>query len=468
MQARSFVAEASFILLPAFQLRMTVTAIIEEQPMLVSAFTPTHDPRFLGDVYACLLAQTYSNWEWVVVPNGDQAPIIAHTLAEIVGDDSRVRVSPFPDSLPAGSIGALKKFACENCRGELFLEYDHDDLITEDCFEQVVKAAADSGPNAFIYSDDVSLDEQGASRKYNAAHGWTHYPWVYQRQLYFSNHSHAVHARSLCEILYSPDHVRVWKREAYSRAGGHDPSLRLGDDHELLVRTYLAGAEFRHIRRPLYIHRLRVDNTSQPRIAEIQRQSHATRDRFLYPLVAEWCRREQLPMYDLGGAHGCPQGYVPVDEHLVESQGLKLDVLSPEFDEAVPDHSAGCFRAHDFFEHIAIGDVVPLMNLLYRKLAPGGWILSHTPAVCDADGKVGRGAFQDPTHRSFWSENNWWYFTDSKFAKYVPEIRCRFQAVRLSTWYPSDWHLMHRIPYVIADLCALKEQNARWPGPVLI
>ena len=37
--------------------------------MLVSVFTPSHDPRFLDDCYRSLEAQTNENWEWVVLLN---------------------------------------------------------------------------------------------------------------------------------------------------------------------------------------------------------------------------------------------------------------------------------------------------------------------------------------------------------------------------------------------------------------
>ena len=48
--------------------------------------------------------------------------------------------------------------------------------------------------------------------------------------------------------------------------------------------------------------------------------------------------------------------------------------------------------------------VVELMNAIYRALVPGGWVLAATPST------DGRGAFQDPTHCSFWNvPNSFWY-----------------------------------------------------------
>jgi len=102
----------------------------------------------------------------------------------------------------------------------------------------------------------------------------------------------------------------------------------------------------------------------------------------------------------------------------------------------------------DFLEHIP--DKIALFNELYRLLAHGGLLLSLTPST------DGRGAFQDPTHIAYYNENSFWYFTQRDYARFVPEINCRFQASRLVTYFPSEWHEQHRISYVCANLIAIK------------
>jgi len=128
-----------------------------------------------------------------------------------------------------------------------------------------------------------------------------------------------------------------------------------------------------------------------------------------------------------------------------------LDGLEP--------NSVGVIRAHDFLEHIS--DRVRLFNSMYRVLAHGGMILSMTPST------DGRGAFQDPTHVSFYNENAFWYFTDLNLANYVPEIQCRFQSTRLYTFFPSEWHEQNKICYVVAHLTAIKD-GAKIAGVVNI
>ncbi len=60
--------------------------------------------------------------------------------------------------------------------------------------------------------------------------------------------------------------------------------------------------------------------------------------------------------------------------------------------------------AIDLIEHLP--DKIFTMNEAFRVLKPGG-ILKITVPTTD-----GRGAWQDPTHISFWNRNSFWYFTD--------------------------------------------------------
>ena len=162
-----------------------------------------------------------------------------------------------------------------------------------------------------------------------------------------------------------------------------------------------------------------------------------------------------LDSYDLGGAFNCPDGYTPID--LVDNPGIVGDAL--EVLGNLPESGCRVIRASDFLEHVP--DKIKVMNIVYRALAHGGVFLTTTPST------DGRGAFQDPTHVSYWNENSFWYYTNRDFAQYVPEIQCRFQASRLVSYFPGDWHRQYNIPYVRADLIAIKD-GPRQGGELLI
>ena len=428
--------------------------------MKLSVFTPTHKPEYLAQAHASLAAQSWQDWEWVLVPNGP-----AFAIPEALRADPRVRIVPAPDWISRLGIGMLKRYSCEQCRGDVLVELDHDDILLPGALAKIAQAV--DGGAGFVYSDFANFRADGTCEVYDSAYGWESYQVAHAGRTYTAMRAFEADASSLHLIYYAPNHVRAWTLDAYRRAAGHDSTLGVVDDHDLVCRTYLAGVEFKHIPECLYLYRLQSggQNTYLQRNAEIQQRQQQVSDRYVYGLIAEWSRRKGLAMYDLGGATGRPEGFLSVDLHDAD---LICDVRKGL---PLPDGSVGCIRAFDFLEHIptcrdagcdhgadgmAAKCIVGLMNEIYRVLAPGGWIISRTPST------DGRGAFQDPTHVSFWNPNSFWYYTRREQARYVPGIRGRFQGTRIWQTFPTEWHRANNIPYVYADLVALKGQ--RQPG----
>ena len=65
------------------------------------------------------------------------------------------------------------------------------------------------------------------------------------------------------------------------------------------------------------------------------------------------------------------------------------------------DSSVDHIRAFDFIEHV--WDKIHTMNEIHRVLKPGGTVEIVVPTT------DGRGAFQDPTHVSYWNRNSFFY-----------------------------------------------------------
>jgi hypothetical protein len=413
---------------------------------MISIFTPTHRPDHLMEAFDSFRHEHSLDWEWILVPNGEKA-----SVPEPIVNDERVRVLPSSET----GVGALKKFACGQAIGDILLELDHDDILVSGALRRV-RDEVNNGAS-FVYSDFANFRHDGSCDVYGRHYGWKAYPVGQLTAMSAFEPS----AATLQQIYYAPNHVRAWTREAYDAAGGHDPSLQVVDDHDLVCRTYLTGATFKHIPECLYLYRLHQDgsNTYLQRNAEIQTKQQEIANRYIYRLIAEECQRKSWPMLDFGGAHNCPAGYVPIDLDLGQDV---FEVLA-----ATPDSSVGAIRAVDFLEHIPhCRDsrcehkhcVVGLVNEVYRVLVAGGWFLTGTPST------DGRGAFQDPTHCSFWNRNSWFYYTRAEQQKYVRGIKAQFQATRIWDAFPNDWCKTHNIPYIYADLVALKGQ--RQPGLV--
>jgi len=172
-----------------------------------SVFTPSHDTKHLLEVYESLLAQTFRDWEWVIVLNNG-----AVRPPEL--DDTRVEVYTAPAWVAQFGVGALKKFACEHCQGEFLVELDHDDTLLPLALEKIDAAIREHDAD-FVYSDCAQMRADGSYQLFGKEYGWEHYNHRVGDKVHQVNRSFPVNARSLSDIFYAPDHVRVWKRDIY-------------------------------------------------------------------------------------------------------------------------------------------------------------------------------------------------------------------------------------------------------------
>jgi predicted SAM-dependent methyltransferase len=74
------------------------------------------------------------------------------------------------------------------------------------------------------------------------------------------------------------------------------------------------------------------------------------------------------------------------------------------------DSSVNEVRAFDIFEHLP--DKRHTMNELWRVLQPGGIAKIEVPSAVR-----GAGAFQDPTHCSYWTANDFEYYEKGNYAR---------------------------------------------------
>ena len=61
-------------------------------------------------------------------------------------------------------------------------------------------------------------------------------------------------------IVGVPNHMRVWRKEIYDKIGGYNQLMRIADDYELIVRTFLE-TKFCRIPRLLYFQRYDGNNS---------------------------------------------------------------------------------------------------------------------------------------------------------------------------------------------------------------
>ncbi len=115
------------------------------------------------------------------------------------------------------------------------------------------------------------------------------------------------------------------------------------------------------------------------------------------------------------------------------------------------DSTVDAVKAYDIMEHVE--DKIHFMNELHRVCKPGARTEIEVPSATH-----GAGAFQDPTHKSYWTLNSFQYFQEGsnahkRFSKSYG-ITARFKVVSLTEKQCRDVH--EPVFKIVAVLEAMK------------
>lgn len=417
--------------------------------MKVSIITPTHRPTFINELYESICDQTYKDWEWILYLNGT---VRKDTLSQDIRNDKKVKIINDIPCDKSSNVGYIKNKAFHLGTGDILLEADHDDILLPTCLEEVVKAYKENPDVGFVWSDNMYMKDDFVP--FRADNGWTYDEIEYKDKTYKTMNGFEADAGAVSLIYFAPDHVRTWKKDVYVEVGGHDVNRSILDDQDLMIRTYMVS-KFYHIPKCLYGYRVHGDNTWLERNQQIQEGTYQLRDEWQQRLAERDADLKGLRKLDLGG--GIPgtnkRGYEVVD--------IKNGDITADLNERWPfeDNSVGVVNASHLFEHLP--DKHHSMSELHRVLADKAWAFIEVPST------DGRGAFQDPTHVSYWNQNSFWYYTRRQQAQFIYNDTIKFQGIAVDTRFYDDWWRENDIPCTRAWLRAIKSDSKR-PGEILI
>jgi glycosyltransferase involved in cell wall biosynthesis len=258
-----------------------LTGLYQENP-LVSFFTPIYNT---GDIlyrtYESLKNQTYKNWEWCIVndsSDGGKTLLIAEKIATM---DARVRVYDFAKK-SGGIVGESKYRAACLSQGVYLMEMDHDDVLTPDAAELMVRAFKENPDCKFVYSDCAEVKEDNTCIVYGEGAGLgycTYRKEDYNGITYDVMNTSNINPKTIRHIVGVPNHFRAWDRVFYHSIGGHNRNLTIADDYELIVRTFLKTIMIR-IPKLLYLQYYHSNNTQNMTRSDIQRRVRSIRDHY--------------------------------------------------------------------------------------------------------------------------------------------------------------------------------------------
>ena len=401
---------------------------------VTTALPASHTP-YIREAYESLCAQTRQDWIWYVLENA------GGKLPEDIAKDSRVKVMQYKNDKPErNSIGDLKRTVNLAAETDLIVELDGDDFLLPQCLEKVSKVFEDESIQ-YAYSDNADFNAKWESRFFSEYWGWKRKEFIYKGHKLWVMSDFEPCAQNFRIMYFQPDHVKAWRRSAYLEVGGHNADIPICDDQDLCYRFYIKyGAKgFKHINECLYMYRMHEKNSCYVYNAEVQTVAHKLYQQYIYQMAERWADDEGLSKMDFGGGLFPKAGYTTVDRR--DSADIVCDL---NLDWPIPDNSVGMLRAFHLVEHLR--DPIHTMNEAYRVLAPGGFMFIDVPST------DGRGAFQDPTHCSWWNENSFKYYTDKQTAVFIqPQYKGRFQESMLYTY-----NMGPHVPVVRADLIAVK------------
>jgi glycosyltransferase involved in cell wall biosynthesis len=207
---------------------------------LFSVITPVYNPppRFLRAAIRSVQAQTFHDWELILVDDLSPDPEILPILEEAAQSDPRIRVIARAEN---GGISVASNDAVAAAGGEFIALLDHDDLLTPYALEAMADAIEREPEVDYLYSDEDRLTEGGVH------FGLFEKPeWSLER---LRNQNYATH-------------LSVLRTSVVRAVGGFDARYDGAQDHDLILKVTERASHVVHVPKCLYSWRILPGSTA--------------------------------------------------------------------------------------------------------------------------------------------------------------------------------------------------------------
>lgn len=195
---------------------------------LVSVVMPCYNAsRFIREAIESVCAQSYKNWELIIVDDGSSDNSV-QILAEYTAKDNRIKLIQQPNR---GACVARNN-GIDHARGEYVKFLDADDILCPNCLEEQVQQIEQLQPNQIPFGDYGHIDADGkVIGRY--VYGQEHLNLLNRDQVY----------AMFCYwqiLITAPLH----RMELLQLIGGFDTSLPRHQETDMHFRLALVDVEF--------------------------------------------------------------------------------------------------------------------------------------------------------------------------------------------------------------------------------
>jgi glycosyltransferase involved in cell wall biosynthesis len=215
----------------------------------VSVITPAWNAsRHLLDTAASVLAQTLTDWEWLIADDGSTDDTV-RLVEELAAADPRIRLI----RCAHGGPSAARNAAMGAARGAFFACLDSDDLWSPGFLQSQVDVFARHPDTGLVTGNGYFLGG----------------PFDGHPARPVADGCAELTLADLIEDECSVFIMTVFRREVFDTIGGFDESQWTSEDYDFWLRAAMAGFIFRRNPTPLGRYRVRGDSLSRNRIRMI-------------------------------------------------------------------------------------------------------------------------------------------------------------------------------------------------------
>lgn len=214
---------------------MTVMPASMSSP-LVTVIVPTYNyGHFIGQTLESLQAQTYQNWECIVVDDGS-TDNTSEIVARYIAQDARIKFMQQKNQRQA----AARNYGIKHATGQYIQFLDADDLLEPEKFARQI-AYLEQHPEVDIVYSNVRYFESGKVNERCFSIGGDGERWMPE----ISGTGQGI-LKTILRNNIMPINAPLFKRSAVEMAGFFNEKLPPVEDWDYLIRCAVAEARFQY------------------------------------------------------------------------------------------------------------------------------------------------------------------------------------------------------------------------------